>query len=458
MGKAGDANIKARKAALDILNRLESSRDLLDTVMGAASADRLQELSLADRRLVNAIVYGVIRWRRLIDWIIVKHAASPEQKIAPRVQNILRIGIFQILFLDRVPDFAAVNTSVEMAKRSVSLRASRFVNGLLRGLLRRRPLDMEALLPREPVRALAISQSFPDWLVLRWVRRFGMDEALALCEALNRIPPLTVRTNTLKTDRQRLQEVLASACEKVYPSQFAPEGLCFYGPDRPVAQLPAFADGWFQVQDEAAQLVSHLLFPQPGESVLDACAGMGGKTGHIAQLMAGSGKIYAVDRDAEKLQKLDAEMQRLGVGNTENLCLDLQAPDWRHLPEGFDRILLDAPCSATGVIRRNPDIKWAAGKKALKRFAGRQLACLNWLAPRLAPRGVMVYAVCSMEPEETDEVVENFLQKHPDFAMVTDVCGIPESAAELVDEKGFLRSFAHLHNTDGFFAARLRRK
>src|SRR6056297_613255 len=293
MGKPGYANIAARKAALDILNWLDSSGDLLDTIMAAASADRLQGFSLADRRLVNAIVYGVLRWRRRIDWIIGKHANSPGQKIAPQVHNILRIGVFQILFLDRIPDFAAVNTSVELAKSSVSRKSSRFVNALLRGLLRNCPLDMEALLPREPVSALAISQSFPDWLVERWVRRFGLDEASRLCRALNQIPAITVRTNTLKTNRQQLQEELAKACEVVYPTQFAPGGLCFSGPEVPVAQMPPFADGWFQAQDEAAQLVSHLLSPAPGEAVLDACAGLGGKTAHIAQLLDGSGKIYA---------------------------------------------------------------------------------------------------------------------------------------------------------------------
>ena len=452
-----DTDITARKAALDILNTLDQGRDLLDTAMESVSGQPSAGFSPPDRKLVNAIVFGVLRWRRRIDWIIGQYAAIPEKKISPEIMNILRIALFQIFFLDRVPDYAVVNTAVEMAKRLVSVKSSRFVNGVLRNLLRNRPFDLATVLPEDPLMALAVSQSFPDWLIRRWVDRFGISETGRLCEAMNQIPPVTVRANTLQTNRESLQEMLAAACDTLHPTRYSPVGISFHGPHLSIDQLPPFRKGWFQVQDEAAQLVSNLLSPRPGETVLDACAGMGGKTGHIAQLMENIGTLLAVDKDREKLARLDAEMQRLGIRIVKSRPMDLGTPDWQNLPTGFDRILLDAPCSGTGVIRRNPDIKWATDKKDLSRFANRQLLYLQTLAPYVAISGILVYAVCSMEPEENEAVIEKFLKMHPEFVKLTNTSELIGNMAEFIDAAGYFRSFPHIHQMDGFFAVRLKR-
>jgi len=450
--------IAARKAALDILNALDRGHDLLDKVMEDFAGDRMSALSPEDRRLANAIVFGVLRWRRRLDWIIRQHAAMPLDKISPEIRNILRIALFQMLFLDRVPDFAAVDTSVEIAKRFVSIKSSRFVNGLLRNTLRKLPSDINAILPDDAVAALAVSSSFPDWLIHRWVSRHGIDETARLCEAMNQIPPLTIRTNTLKIDRQSLMAMLYEVCEDVYKTEYTPDGLSFYSPVKPIDQLAPFKNGLFQVQDEAAQVASYLLLPEPNETILDACAGLGGKTGHIAQLMENSGKIFAVDKDEEKLTRLTNEMNRLGISIVNTCPINFDQPDWQKLPETFDRILLDAPCSGLGVIRRNPDIKWAAHKKDLKRFAKRQLAYLDELSQRLAPSGILVYAVCTTEPEETDGIIEKFLKLHPEFGMVAGTSGLPGNFRKIVDHNGVFRSLPHMQGMDGFFAVRLKRR
>ncbi len=465
MHQAKGDDTAARKTALDILNALDQGRVLLDTVMQSVPGQPPEGFSSQDRRLINAIVYGVLRWRRRLDWIIGHYLTLPENKISPVIRNILRMAVFQVEFLDRVPDFAAVNTAVEMAKRLVSVKSSRFVNGVLRNMLRKPPLDLNAVLPENPAAALAVSQSFPDWLIHRWTKRFGISQTARLCEAMNQIPPVTVRTNTLRTSRENLAEALEKACDSLFPTRYSPLGLSFRGPESPIDQLLPFEKGWFQVQDEAAQLVTNLLCALPGEIVLDACAGMGGKTGHIAQLMENTGILFAVDKDLEKLTKLEAEMQRMGITNVKSRQMDLEAPDWKEMPAAFDRIFLDAPCSGTGVIRRNPDIKWAAAKKDPGRFAARQLACLHALAPHVAPSGVLVYAVCSMEPEENEAVIEKFLKTHPEFVKLGNSADrFPAPAptpapapAAIIDEQEYFRSIPHLHQMDGFFAVGLKR-
>jgi len=450
-------DIAARKTALDILNTLERCHDLLDTVV-ENFAGEMAAFSSENRRLTHAIVFGVLRWRRRLDWMISQKARLPLDRISPDIRNILRIALFQMLFMDRIPDFAAVDTAVEIAKGWVSVKSSRFVNALLRNTLRSLPFDLHKSLPDDPMAALGISQSFPDRLIHRWVDRFGMDETRRLCEAMNQIPPVTIRTNTLRTSREALREMLDEICEKIYATAYVPEGLSFYGLSKPIDQLTAFQKGLFQVQDEAAQAVAHCLSPRPNEMILDACAGMGGKTGHIAQLMGNAGKVFAIDKDKDKLRRLSEEMGRLGITSV-NICqMDLAKPIWQTIPEAFDRVLLDAPCSGLGVIRRNPDIKWAAEKRNLDRFAGRQLSLLDAVSQRVAPAGVLVYAVCTMEPEETDGVVEKFLSSHPQFDVMESKSGLAGDLRHMIDDRGAFRSFPHIHHMEGFFAVRLRRR
>jgi 16S rRNA (cytosine967-C5)-methyltransferase len=366
--------------------------------------------------------------------------------------NILRLGLFQAVLLDRIPASAAVNTSVQLAKEQAPAWVAGFVNALLRNAAKnwnQVPLPDPV---REPDRHLAVRCSLPLWLVRRWIGRFGEAQAESLCRAVNEIPPVTARVNTLQTSRSRLIAALQTECSEVAAGKISPEAVIFRNPVGAVPSLESHRKGWFQVQDEAAQLVVHLLDPQPGELILDACSGLGGKTGHIAQQMQNRGKIIAEDKDENKLTRLASEMSRLLITIVECRTVDLiEEPG--ACSESFDRVLLDAPCSGLGVLRKNPDARWRTEKMALKRFAGHQQRLLDRVAPMVKPAGVLVYAVCTTEPEETDGVVDAFLASRPDFQPLRP-SALPGFLQDLVDERGRFETFPHRHGTDGFFAQR----
>lgn len=445
-----------RKTALAILHTVEQERKTLDAVLDQVFAD--QTFDRRDRSFVYALVYGVLRWRERLDYIIARFSKSGMDKIRPDILNILRMGLFQILYMDRIPASAAVNTSVNLAKESgASSYLCGFVNGLLRNVLRNQENIAFPHAKKDPAAALSIGQSFPRWLVQRWIGRFGYEESQCICQALNTPAPLTIRTNTLKITREKLMDLLRSEVEQAEPAIYTAEGILLSGQMPSVPDIKAFQQGYFQVQDEAAQLVTRMLNPRPGECILDACAGLGGKTGHIAQSMENQGKILAMDSGREKLDRLKTEMERLGVSIVTGCEYDLNTKPEPEKFTVFDRVLLDAPCSGLGVIRRNPDTKWAVSEKDLARYKKRQICFLEHLAGLVKPDGLLVYAVCSTEPEENEAVVSAFLKKHTEFKIEKNLPGLPEKAKSLLTPEGYLRIFPHLHHTDGFFSVCFRR-
>ena len=452
----GAKMVDARNTSLTILNKLDRGNQTLDGIL-----DRMPQgseyLSRRDRALFNALTFGVLRWRGRLDYIISHFSKTPVRKIEPVILNVLRLGLFQIVYLDRIPNSAAVNTAVELSKQAGFSRAAGFINALLRkAALNFNSVRFPAF-EADPVAFLSTDQSLPGWLAHRWLNRFNPKALMALCHTINSIPPLTIRTNTLKTTRQQLALALEQTIARIQPTPHAPDGLRMVNPDAPLNDIPEFKKGWFQVQDEAAQLVSLLLNPQPGESVLDACAGLGGKTGHMAQLMQNKGRITAMDKDESKLQRLDREMQRLGVIIAQPSCQDLDDLSVVNQHVLFDRILLDAPCSGLGVLRRNPDIKWNSSEASLKRHARRQKRFLDHLACLVKPGGILVYSVCSIEPEENEAVIEVFLKKHPEFVIDTNYGQLPERVASLFKSVSWMKTLPLFDNMDGFFIARLKR-
>lgn len=444
-----------RAVALGLLNRLETSRLTLDRLMETAS-DAHPHLDQRDRSLVFALVYGVQRWRSRLDHVAAAFASRPWRQIDPTVRNILRLALFQLLFLDRIPAPAIVHTAVDLAKHRTP-RAANFVNALLRSVLRQ-GADTVLAPPREPVAALALETAFPVWLAARWAKRDGLATARRRCQAANRIPPLTLRINRLQVSRGGALAAWRAASVDAVPTATSPDGVVISGHQGPIQGLAGYAGGWFQVQDEAAQLVSLLAAPQPGQRILDACCGLGGKTGHLAALAGNRAEIWAADRSAPKLADLAGEMQRLGVRGVRPLLVDwLQSPP----PEGggaFDLVLLDAPCSGLGVIGRNPDAKWRRRPDDVPRQARRQLALLEVLADQVKPGAALVYAVCSLEPEETDAVIAAFLDRRPDFAPRAPQAFLPAPAHRLVRPGGALRADPAEDPMDGFFMIRLQRR
>jgi len=411
-----------------------------------------------DRDLLNAILFGVLRWRGRLDYIIERFSKTPLAKIDLPILNILRAGVFQLVFLTRIPPSAAVHTSVEMAKSMGAPWIGAFVNAVLRRTAAEHGSVRYHDPQKEPVRSLAAAWAFPEWLTERWLGRFGAGLTAELFESINAIPPLSLRANTLKTRQADLMARLQAEAKAVEACTLAPDGIRVEGLRTRMTALSSFQQGWFQVQDEAAQLVSLLLAPRPGETVLDACAGRGGKTGHIAQLMNNQGTLVALDRSGARLAALKEEMRRLGVSIVSCREASLSDDCAAEAPARFDRVLLDAPCSGLGTLRRNPDIKWAADRKDLGRYHQTQFALLERAAERVAPGGLLVYAVCSPEPEETVDVVRMFLAKNPQFQTDRDVHDLPEPVRPLLDPQGFLQTYPHLRYMDGFFAARLRLK
>ena len=448
--------LEVRLVALNILNAAQRTNQTLDAVL-----ERFRRQfplpSQRDRALLQKIVFGVLRWRGRLDHIIGSFSHTPLMKIQPEILNILRIGTFQVVYLDRIPVSAAVNTSVEIAKTLAPSWVVRFINAVLRKVVNGHHQVRYPSISKEPIAALAVRKSFPPWLIQRWLKRFSLKETTELCDAINTIPPITLRANTLKIDRPSLLQMMAQHCESATAAPQSPDGIHLHHPRMPLPDLDAYRMGLFQVQDEAAQLVSLLLNPKPGERVLDACAGRGGKTGHIAQLMNNRGEIAAVDVIAEKLKELTAEMQRVGFTIVTTHRIDLLRNMHDFVPGTFDRILLDAPCSGLGVIRRNPDSKWKGEKETLDRYSGRQIALLDSIVPLVKHGGILLYSVCSNEPEECEAVVDHFLERHEDFRLASPPPVNPGEDTYSFGHDGMLKTFPHRHNMDGFFAARFRR-
>ncbi len=444
----------ARQTAFRVLRHLSSGRHTLDGVLDKTiTASKIT--SRRDRQFISALAHGTLRWQGRLDWILDQVSSRPVQKMNPDVRNILRLGLFQILFMDRVPVSAAVNTSVDLAKTLAGSKVTGFVNAVLRNAIRRRERLSFPDPSRDPVASIATRMSFPPWMIKRWIARLGYKETTAMCRATNEIAPLTLRVNLLQNDRQTLMACLRAGKEDPVPTPCSPLGIKLNRVSHTIPELPEFNVGGFQVQDEAAQLVTFLLDPQPGEKILDACAGLGGKTGHIAQQMNNTGQITAVDHHPEKLTRLHREMHRLGVTIVTSRTADLNKPSAVTALGNYDRVLLDAPCSGMGVLRRHPDAKWRHTAGTMPKMAERQLRLLRHLSHSVKPGGILVYAVCSTEPEENEDVINRFLGHHPDFSLAPASHFLPETASHITDSAGFFRSFVHRHGMDGFFIARL---
>lgn len=445
------ADNSPRHAALLCLQRLaESSQHADDLIDQELSRPNLQG---PDRGLFAELVFGILRHQGSLDHYLCQLLQQPLEQLELPVLLLLRLGLYQLRHLDRVPAHAAIHATVELTKQ-VKPRASGLVNAVLRNYQRR---QTELTLPdpsATPSVWLAAAHALPLWLADQWLQQFQLADATALAEASLRVPPLTLRTNTLRISRQEFLErlradgIVAEACS------LSPEGISLPGRGQ-VTSLPGFNEGLFTVQDEASQLVAHLLGPQPGEAVLDMCAAPGGKATHLAQLMRDQGTLIATDLNQRRIRRIQESAARLGLHSIQAQAGDVLQSDYL-LEQQFDRILLDAPCSGLGVIRRNPEAKWRLQPAELARCAQRQQQLLDVAARHLKPDGVLVYATCSTAPQEDEAVVEDFLSRHHEF-MVENGAQLFPAWTSLFNSSGYLRLWPHSHGTDGFFAARLRR-
>ena len=444
---------KARPAALRVLHAIDAQQAYTDVALRQTLNDG--GLDRRDRAFVTVCVYGVVRWRGRIDWLLSKACNRPLESLTPWIRNILRLGAYQCLWMGGVPDRAAVHSSVALARRFGHAGVAGLVNGVLRTVLR---CHAGYALPdpdRQPAAHLSLAHSHPQWLVERWLSRYGAARTRALCEENNRPREVTLRVNTLRTDAGALARRLKQeGLRAVRASALAPDALVVQGTDR-LDSLPSYRDGWFQVQDEGALLVAPLCRPRPGQRVLDACAAPGGKTTHLAQLMSDGGRILASDRQPGRLRLLAANARRLRLGSIACVASNgTAAAPWSGVD--FHRILVDAPCSGLGVLGRHPDIKWRRGPGDLPDMQATQLALLEAQRPYLAADGLLVYSVCSNEPEETDEVVRIFLERHPDLELDPLADDLPSALRQPSTHGETLDLTPDRHGTEGAFAARFR--
>lgn len=414
---------------------------------------RNPHLSRRDRAFTSHLVNGVWRWRGRLDWLIGRMSSRPLESVSPVVLDILRIALYQILYMDRVPESAAVNEAVKQAKARGLGYAAPFVNGFLRNFCRSHRQIPFPDPDIDPVRYLAVTYSYPEWLVVRWVNVFGVNEAEALLQAQNRIPRLDVRVNRLKTTPAELRAALQAEGVTAVPIEDVPDGLCIEGLRGRVDQLMCFRSGRFLVQDRAAQVAAHLLAPSPGERILDLCSGLGGKAAHLADLTGDRARVTALDIHPGRLLNLRRTMDRIGLKRIDPVAADGIRDLDRLFKCRFDSILLDAPCSGLGVLSRHPDGKWNRSETDPPRLASLQRALLSGAATVLRPGGRMLFVVCTIMREENEGVVEAFLGEHGDMTFVDLKDRSPAWAEPFIDKNGFFRTLPHIHHMDGFFGA-----
>jgi len=437
----------ARAVAARTLERVETDGAFADLALDAER--RRHSLSPRDVALATELVFGTLRWQRYLDWILAPHSRRRLPALDGRVRVLLRMTAYQIACLERIPAFAAVHDAVTLARGAPGV--AEYVNAVLRAFGRRGAAEREPAPPDDPLEALATRASFPTWLTARWVGRYGAAEAEALMRASNARPPLTVRANTLRTSAGALAARLRDEERAlVRAAPLAPDGLVVEGGGEP-GRWRAFVEGLCVVQDEASMLVARLLEPAAGATIADVCAAPGTKTTHLAQLMGNRGRIVAFDPQPARLARVTEATARLGVTIVETVegTVEALAPGWE---DACDGVLVDAPCSNLGVLRRHPEVKWRRQPADVAAAAGRQRRILGAAAGLVRRGGRLVYATCSLEPEENEDVVRDFLDTRRDFAI-----DAPADAAVAPDAGGFVRCAPHRHGADGFTAVRLRR-
>jgi 16S rRNA (cytosine967-C5)-methyltransferase len=467
-----DAPSSPRAAALAVLLACQSQDKALDDEMERSAADF--RLDSRDRGLAMELAYGVVRRLEFIDWRLAPVLQKPLPRLPAVVQMLLRLGAYQLLCMDRIPASAAVNESVQLAK-TYTTKLRRDWSGLVNAVLRNLTRESEPALPdidADPGLALSIRYAIPLWLCRRWIQQLGVAQAESVCQSASEIPFLTLRVNRLRVTRDVFLDRLSQLGFTVRPTAISPVGVILEK-SGPVTSLPGFQDGEFYVEDEAAQLIPPLLDPQPGEQVLDACAAPGGKTTHLAELMKNSGHILAMDRQQARLDRLQDNCRRLGVSIVVPIIGDARRPlatlsefgkggepasRPTATPDGlFDRILLDAPCSGLGVLRRHPEAKWNKHQAMFARHHNLQKKILDAVAAVLRPGGVLVYSTCSTEREETEGVIQQFCHAHSGWMRECVAPWLPSTALPFVTAEGALSTMGNRLGMDGFYAARLRK-
>jgi len=434
-----------RGLAVKILNRVERTDAYLEKLLD--NEMRNSELSGPDKALLYEIVHGVIRWMGRLDWVLNGFYKGQFSKAIPNLKNGLRVALYQIMFLDRIPDHAIVNEAVEFVKKLQGQRPADLTNAILRNIIRsknaiRYPDPEEDLLGY-----LCAYHSHPSWMVKRYLERFGREDTEKLLMANNEKPFLTLKINALKTNPEDFKQLLNTVNLKYIQGKYLPDFFKLQNLTN-ITAWEYYSKGYFNVQDEGAGLACRLLDPKPGMRILDLCAAPGGKSSYLASLIQDEGEIIALDRYESRLMLMRRNLDRLDIKSVKTIEVNaLEYNDGQ-----FDRVLADVPCLGSGTLSKKPDIKWKRDNFDLRKISELQLELLVKASTLVKPGGYVVYSTCSLEPEENFEIVKKFLSINTHFKLKA---ASEEFSQEIIDENGCIQTFPHIHHTDGAFAARL---
>ncbi|WP_077367351.1 16S rRNA (cytosine(967)-C(5))-methyltransferase RsmB [Anaerosalibacter sp. Marseille-P3206] len=445
-------SIGARDTALKIL--MEVNQD------GAYSNIAIKrnlkgELGKLDESLVREIVYGVLENRLYLDYIIGKFSKIKLNKMEPVILEILRIGIYQIRFMEKIPDRAAVNESVKLARKHSNPGSVKFVNGILRNISRKKEsiIDIDE---KNKIDYLSIKYSHPKWLVKRWIGEYGEEFTEKLCIENNNKPKLNIRVNTTKTTRVELKSILESNGFVVSETKYSLDGLIVDNPYR-ITDMKEYLEGLFTIQDQSSMLVAQIMNPSKGSFVIDLCSAPGGKTTHISEKMNNDGRILARDIYEHKLKLVKENYERLGSTIIKTEVFDATVFD-ENLVESADYVLIDAPCTGLGMIRRRPEIKWNRVEKDIKSITEIQKTILKNGSRYLKPGGVLVYSTCTIEKDENINLITGFVKENKNF----EFCGfdhlLSSNYSMNTSKDGYIELYPHIHQMDGFFIAKLTKK
>jgi len=431
----GNGNV--REAALSILMAVEKNQAYSNLLLH--NTIEKHKIDSKDRSLLTEITYGTLQHKMTLDYYLEPFIRG---KVEDWVKQLLRLSLYQLLYLSRVPAHAVVNEAVEIAKRRGHKGIASMVNGVLRSVQRQGVRSLEDI--SDPIERLSVETSHPVWMIKDWIQEYGIEKTREMAFENNRAPVQTVRVNTFKTDVETVMNLLEEEGLKVERSQTVPE--CLYVTNGQAVRTKAFAEGFITIQDESSMLPAYALQVEPGMRVLDMCAAPGGKSTHIAEKMKNQGEIISLDLHEHKVKLIRENSNRLGLS-----IIQAESADGRKAAEqfgqaSFDRILVDAPCSGLGVIRRKPDIKYTKTEQDAKKLQNIQLELLDEAYKLLKPGGILVYSTCTVEATENREVTHLFIEKHPDMTPVEDL--LP-----LFPQRGSIQVLPQDFGSDGFFVA-----
>jgi 16S rRNA (cytosine967-C5)-methyltransferase len=413
------------------------------------------QLSAQDRGLVTELVYGSVRRKRTLDALIDQFGKQPASKQQTDLLQILRLGFYQLRYLSHVPDHAVVDTTVQLAKAQRLGKLSGVVNGMLRRYIRdRQPLQIAVdplILPPDLPQRLGVLHSYPDWIIQVWRDWLPEAEVEALCEWFNQSPQIDLRINLRRYSLAEAAAIFQAAGIETAQVAAVPSALRIQQHLGAITQIPGYADGWWAVQDASAQLVGYLLDPQPGETVIDACAAPGGKSMHIAELMGNVGRVYACDRTASRTRKIQQNIDRLKATAVRPLMCDSR--NQAAFVDQADRLLLDVPCSGLGTLHRHADARWRQTPESVEGLVTLQRELLSHASSWVKPGGVMVYATCTLHPAENEAQIQWFLNEHAGW----EIQPPPAALSEFATEQGWVKVWPHLHSMDGFFMVKVQR-